>query len=366
MIDALNPTQIAFIAGQFAVGAPIQSVQAHGKGLINDTYLVTLAADPPRQIILQRVNTRVFRHPESIMDNLREVSAHAARQRAASRLVFPDVFGTPDGVPYVRDAGGGFWRAQQFIPNGHTLHALTDLAQARELGAALGAFHALVGAVPCARLHTTLPGFHILPGYLERYDVAVARGAHESSPRLDACMTFVEQHRDAATTLEDAKQRGELHERATHGDPKIDNFLFDAAQRAISLIDLDTVQPGLIHYDIGDLIRSACNRAGEGAQAARVAFDLPACTAILDGYVESARALLTDADFTYLYPAIRLIPFELGLRFLTDHLDGDTYFKTTHRGQNMERAEVQFELTRRIEDAETELQHVIARLAAAR
>lgn len=357
-----NQSSVVSIASRFAFGAAVAAIHPYGRGLINDTYLVTLASNPSHRVILQRINTRVFTHPEWIMDNLRLISDHAARHRNATPLVFPAIFSAADGVPHVRDADGGFWRAQQFIPNGRTVHALESLAQARELGAALGAFHVLVGEVPCAQLHTTLPGFHVTPGYLARYDDAVARGTDH--PGLRDEMEFVEQRRGFAATLEDAKRRGVLAARPTHGDPKIDNFLFDVDNHAISVIDLDTVQPGLIHYDIGDLVRSACNRAGEATPGASVEFDLPACESILTGYVLAARALLNSGDYDHLYDAIRLIPFELGLRFLTDHIEGDVYFKTTHRGQNVERARAQFELTRRIEAVESDIRRVIDALRA--
>lgn len=358
-----NQPAVVSVAGRFAFGAAIAAIHPYGRGLINDTFLVTLASDPSRRVILQRINTRVFTRPEWIMDNLRVISDHAARNQHSTPLVFPAIFSTADGVPHVRDADGGFWRAQQFIPDGRTVHALESLGQARELGAALGAFHVLVGEVPCAQLHTTLPGFHVTPGYLARYDAAVARDSADHSELRDE-IEFVEQRRGFAATLEDAKRRGILVARPTHGDPKIDNFLFDADNHAISLIDLDTVQPGLIHYDVGDLVRSACNRAGEATPGAPVEFDLPACEAILTGYVHSARALLNSGDYDHLYDAIRLIPFELGLRFLTDHIEGDVYFKTTHRGQNLERARVQFELTRRIEAVESDVRRAIDALRA--
>lgn len=356
-------SQLLEIARRFVLDAAVKSVEPHGRGLINDTFLVTLDAHPPRAAILQRINTRVFAQPAWIMENLRVLGAHAAQHHAATPLVFPAIYATADGTPFARDAEGGFWRAQQFIPDARTIDAPESAARARQLGAALGAFHALLADVPCARLHTTLPGFHITPAYLSRFDAVLAADAAAGrAADVRECMDFVAARRAGAAVLEDAKQRGELRLRVTHGDPKIDNFLFDAQGRAISLIDLDTVQPGLIHYDIGDLVRSACNRGGESARGMRAEFDLAACAAILEGYVASARALLAAADFDCLYAAIRLIPFELGLRFLTDHLAGDTYFKTTRRGENLERARIQFDLTQRIEAAEHEIRRVIETL----
>ena len=164
--------------------------------------------------------------------------------------------------------------------------------------------------------------------------------------------------------LETAKNEGKLATRPIHGDTKLNNFLFDVnSGRAVSLIDLDTVQPGLIHYDIGDCLRSSANAAGESPKdVAPVRFDLDICRAILKRYLAETRSFLTQNDYHYLYDAVRLIPFELGLRFVTDHLEGDRYFKTDWPGQNLHRAMVQFELTASIEMAKEGIKTLIANI----
>jgi Ser/Thr protein kinase RdoA (MazF antagonist) len=143
--------------------------------------------------------------------------------------------------------------------------------------------------------------------------------------------------------------RGDTRVRVIHGDPKVDNLLFDAAgERALCLIDLDTVQPGLLHHDIGDCLRSCCNRGGEaGATTAR--FDLALCEALLAGYAAATAGLLGAAEIDLIAPAIRLIPLELGIRFLTDHLQGDRYFRVRHRGENLTKAHRQLALVADIE-----------------
>ena len=164
--------------------------------------------------------------------------------------------------------------------------------------------------------------------------------------------------------LEDAVDAGVLRPRPIHGDPKVNNVLLDRASgRAIALVDLDTVKPGLVHYDIGDCLRSGCNRLGEETDDLdQVGFDLEFCEAILTGYADAARQVLSDADLDYLYDAIRLISFELGLRFLSDYLAGDVYFRITHPQQNLQRARVQFRLTADIEAKEDAIRAIIERL----
>jgi Ser/Thr protein kinase RdoA (MazF antagonist) len=216
----------------------------------------------------------------------------------------------------------------------------------------LGRFHVLSSEIPPETLHDTLPGFHETPGYLKNLDAAVAAcdRSRLSPDTVPKALEYVESRRDTANVLEAGRLRGDLRLRVIHGDPKLDNVLFDiGSDDAVSLIDLDTVKPGLIHYDIGDCLRSCCNMADKENGERQAAFDLDCCRAILRGYLAETRETLSPADQAYLYDAIRLLPFELGLRFLTDHLVGDVYFKVDWAGQNLSRALSQFQLARSVE-----------------
>lgn len=197
-------------------------------------------------------------------------------------------------------------------------------------------------------------------------DVSPRTGDRARSREVRAGLDFVAARRHAAGVLEQARQSGVLTTRTMHGDPKLSNILFDAATgQAVALVDLDTVQPGLVHYDLGDCLRSCCNTAGEQPAAhARVEFDLDICHGILQGYLGEARRFLAAADYAYLQAAIRLIPLELGIRFLTDHLQGDVYFKTDAPEQNLQRAMTQFQLTLSIERRAHRIGRIIAELAS--
>ncbi len=356
-------------AEAFNLGAQIMDVAPYGHGLINDTYVVATAAG--RRVILQRINRRVFPEPGRIMENLRTLADHIRRRQAGGEtavreLRLPETFSAHNGKDFVTDAQGGFWRALGFVENTRTLETLSNVSQAEEVGFALGRFHALIHDLDPARLHETLPGFHNTPAYFARFLRASARPRRAcASPELLYCLAFVEARWNLTRALETAKREGKLAIRPIHGDPKLDNFLFDAkSDRVVSLIDLDTVQPGLIQCDIGDCLRSCCNPAGESpADIASVRFDLDICHAILRRYLSETRSFLTPDDYRYLYVAIRLIPFELGLRFLTDHLDGDRYFKTDWPDQNLHRARVQFALTAAIERGAERIRSLIAGLS---
>jgi Ser/Thr protein kinase RdoA (MazF antagonist) len=358
------------IASQFIPDGKISAIRPHGHGLINDTFIVTVASG--RQVILQRINRHVFPHPERIMENLRALGEHI-RQRAAAgnadarTLRLPEILRARDGRNFVIDGASGFWRAQEYIEDTRTYDSISNIAQAEEIGFALGRFHALIHDLDPARLHQTLAGFHDAPGYFARFQQASARPRQCGASReLLHGLSFAQRHESLAHVLENAKREGKLVIRAIHGDTKLNNFLFDIKTgKAVSLIDLDTVQPGLIHYDIGDCLRSCANPTGESPQDIGTArFDLDIARALLENYLAETRHFLTRHDYDYLYDAIRLIPSELGLRFLTDHLEGDHYFKTEWPGQNLYRALVQFRLTASIEEHEQPIKAMVAALAA--
>jgi len=353
--ESANAAAVASgIVSRFALPAPVGSVESYGGGLINATFLVT--AEDTRYI-LQRINGAVFPEPERIMSNLSVLAGHVTAH-AESGIRIPALIAARDGRSFVRDGQGGFWRLMEFIPNTRGLARIDDLEQAREVGRILGRFHVLVSDLPVDRLAVTLPGFHITPGYLERFErvLATCTAVHpEALSRAIACVTA---RRAQVDVLETARRGGHLPVRVIHGDPKLDNILFDRVTgRAVSLIDLDTVQAGLVHYDIGDCLRSCCSR-GRGSAGTR--FDLDLCRAILGAYADEIGGLLDTAEIGLLSDAIRLIPFELALRFLTDHLEGDRYFRVTERGQNLRKAGGQLALVEDIEGKEREIRTIVA------
>lgn len=345
------------VAEQFSPQGRVLDLREYGRGNVNDTFLVTVAGAAEPHFILQRLNPHVFRRPELVMRNLRIVGDHVARRLApapmssARGFEVPRVLLTGTGRDHVIDPGGSFWRALSFIDAAETFDTIQDAGHAREVGYALGRFHGLLSDLPPGRLSDTLPGFHLTPGYLAHYDEVLARRGARRAPEVQYCWRFVAARRALAPVLEDARAQGKLRLRPMHGDPKVNNVMLDTATRqAVALVDLDTVKPGLVHYDIGDALRSGCNPQGEETGAwETVRFEPELCRAMLAGYLSVARDFLTETDYAYLYDAIRLIAFELGLRFFTDYLAGNIYFKARHPEHNLARALVQFKLTESIE-----------------
>lgn len=363
------------VAQQFVTDSTIREVVSYGAGNVNDTYLVTLvkpdAVTQADRFVLQRINQHVFRRPELILLNMRTFTdaMHQAMAQEAKRLTrrweAPQIIATRQGEDYWVDEAGGFWRAISLIEHAKTYPRIRNADHARESGYALGRFHRLTSGLDPARLHDTLPGFHITPQYLAAYDQVLSTwmpGAGGERVEEEYARAFVTARRAMAAVLVEAEAQGKLTLRTMHGDPKVDNILIDdATGQAVSLIDLDTVKPGLVHYDIGDCLRSCCNPAGEETtDLGAVVFDLDLCRAILEGYLSEAAHFFTQHDYAYLYDSIRLIAFELGLRFFTDHLAGNVYFKAKHSTHNLERALVQFRLVEELETKQNEINAIIA------
>lgn len=366
------------IAARFHPRERITGIRSLGSGNVNDTFLVT--HDDRRAggaFVLQRLNKHVFARPDLVMRNLVALGEHVQRRLESPpqelrgrRWEVPQVVPScQESLPWIEHEGD-VWRSITYIGAATTSDVIADRAQAREVGYGLGMFHSLISDLPTESLADTLEDFHVTPSYLRHFDGVLKRRDDQtavwaqSSEALDAALTFVDQRRHGVSVLEDAVARGELQQRPIHGDPKINNVMMDEATgQAVGLIDLDTVKPGLIHYDIGDCLRSCCNPLGEETQELdAVRFDLGLAEAILEGYLSVAGSFLSAQDRAYLPDCIRLIPFELGLRFLTDHLEGDCYFQINHPGQNLRRAEVQFRLTLSIEQQMPEIRALIQRL----
>lgn len=364
----------ALIAPKFDVAGRLVTVEHTGEGNVNDTYLAIFRTTfSEERIILQQINKRVFSRPEYIMENMRVVTDHVhkrieAEADMADRIwQLPRVIPAKDGLDYVIDAEGEYWRAITLIASAHSYAQIQSVEHAREAGFVLGYFQHLINDLDINLLHDTLVGYHITPEYLDKLDQAVQtpEGQTRLKASLDAqfCYRFVRDRRAWCSILEAAKQRGEIKLQPVHGDPKISNIMIDdATGKGTCIVDLDTVKPGLVHYDFGDCLRSCCNPMGEEtSDLGRVLFDTDLCEAIVKGYMVHARSFLTDADRHYLYDAIRLIAFELGLRFFADHIAGNVYFKTRHDGQNLNRARVQFKLTESIEAREKQIRNVVDR-----
>jgi Ser/Thr protein kinase RdoA (MazF antagonist) len=364
-IDKFARSQIMTIAQQFSLQKQITDIKPFGSGNINDTFLVSLQEEADQSFILQCINTKVFHAPKLVMQNMRVYTNHV-RDRLQNhplerRWDIPKILPTHQGLDYWQTESGEFWRSLSFIAGSQSFDVMENMEQAREVGYALGTFHHLTSDLAPERLADTLEGFHITPCYLRQYQEVLAKAHFKRSPEVDYCLKFVSDRKGLAHILEDAKAAGKLPLRTMHGDPKVNNILFDRqTQLAVSVVDLDTVKSGLVHYDIGDCLRSGCNPAGEETEQWQdVQFDTELCQGILQGYLSTARSFLTEYDYAYIYDAVRVITFELGLRFFTDYLAGNIYFHVKYPEHNLLRSLVQFRLVESIESQQTVINKII-------
>lgn len=367
--EGLDLKNIIEIARQFQIEGDIIDIHEYGNGNINKTFIITTDRRKSKNFIFQRINTDVFLEPELLMQNMCIVSEHIYNRVLSSNIHLmqnwkvPRIIQTQDNQNYWIAPDETFWRVIDFIENAESFDTIDNSKIAMEIGSALGIFHDLVSDLAAEKLTDTLEGFHITPHYINHYDQVIKEKKADDCYEIDYCMKFVNKRRLWANVLEDAKAKGKLSVHVIHGDPKVNNFLIDKnTQKVVSMIDLDTVKPGLIHYDIGDCLRSGCNPLGEeaGAEWESVYFDTDICRSVLRGYISQAKNFLTENDYEYLYDAIRLIAFELGLRFFTDYLEGNVYFQDPeYPEQNLYRALVQFKLTESIEFYETRINKMI-------
>lgn len=342
----------------FDIPGPIQAIAPLGRGLINDTFRVDAGG---RCYVLQRINGAVFPDPLRIMANIQALDRHV-RQHPDPGLRVPALIPTRAGAACLRAPDGRVWRLSELVDGAVTLARIERPEQAREVGRLLGRFHTLLQGLPLDALGVSLPGFHDSPAYLAAFKAgSPSVGEGHPDADVDACIHFVCEREGLVTPLVAARTQGLIPVRAVHGDPKLDNMLFDrSGARALALIDLDTLQPGLVLHDIGDCLRSCCNRSGESAEGhAVVSFDLGVAEPILQAYAEQTRTWLTPGEVAFIQDAIRLMPFELGLRFLTDHLSGNRYFKVSEPRQNLRKALIQFALVRDVEDKSSRIGELI-------
>ncbi|MDF3056871.1 MAG: aminoglycoside phosphotransferase [Rariglobus sp.] len=350
-------SEFADLVRQLAIYGEVVAAAPHGSGHINDTFAVTVSqAGTPVRYLLQRINHRIFTDVPALMDNIVRVTAHQQARLSvsgtsdASRRAL-SVIPARDGRPYVRDEQGAWWRAYLFIERALTYDRIESTVQARTAAQAFGEFQRLLADLPGARLHETIPSFHDTP---RRYATFEAAAQADIAGRAAACaddLAFARSRAPLARKLTDLLAAGLVPERVTHNDTKLNNVMLDnVTGEGVCVIDLDTIMPGLSLYDFGDMVRSATNAAAEDERDLSLVTARPAIFAALaEGFLTGAGPSLNDVERAHLVAAGEVMTYEVGLRFLTDHLQGDTYFKIKRPNHNLDRARNQFALLRSLE-----------------
>ena len=365
----MNPPQndLREIARHFQIGAEFIAAAPCSSGHINDTFVGTYRRDGAEvRFIHQWINHHVFKRPELVMENIERVTSHQRRQLVEAGCADPErralhIVPALDGLPYHRTPDGNFWRTFRFIENAHTCEAVESAAQAREVARAFGAFQQQLVDLPGARLHETIPAFHDTPSRYAALIRAIDSDPHARAREVRREIGFALDREAITGTLVAQHAAGRIPERITHNDTKLNNVMLTDAGEGICVIDLDTVMPGLALYDFGDMVRTATSSTLEDERdLSKVRMQMPMFRALVDGYLSAARNFLTPGERDHLAFSGKLITFEIGLRFLTDHLLGDTYFKIHRPGQNLDRARTQFALVESIEQQEEAMAAYVA------
>ncbi len=357
------------VMAQFQVPGEFLDAQPYGSGHINDTYLVrTQTAGGTVPWIVQRINHRIFRDVAGLMRNIRRVTEHLHARLAAIPGSDPSrealtIVPTREGRTHHEDPEGNFWRTYVFITGARTYDEVQSAAMARQAAFAFGRFQKLLMDLPPPPLMETIPDFHHTPSRFARFEAALAADCADRAAACRPEIEFALARKSMTPVLVDLMAAGSLPSRVTHNDTKINNVMIDDRDgRGICVIDLDTVMPGTVLYDFGDQVRTATGTAAEDERDLRkVRFQIEMFEALVRGYLEAARDFLVPAELEHLAFSGRLITFEIGLRFLTDYLEGDVYFKTHRPDHNLDRCRTQFEMVRQMEEQAHAMDRVVAR-----
>src|SRR5699024_6654876 len=350
-------------AAAFDFGLPTGEAERYGAGHINDTFAVW-AADHSRRWILQRINTDTFTDPAGLMENVTGVTSYLRREILA-RGGDPDretlnVVPTREGKPYYTDCEGGAWRAYLFVEGTVCLQKVENERDFYTAAETFGNFQNQLAGYPAATLHETIARFHDTPNRYANFEKALAADVMGRAREIGPEIAFIRAREADCHVLMDQLAAGVLPLRVTHNDTKLNNVLIDQATgKGICVIDLDTVIPGLSAYDFGDSIRFGANDCAEDEpDQSKVHFSLHLYEVFARGYLAAAGSAMTEAERRSLPWGAKLMTLECGIRFLTDYLEGDHYFKISRPAQNLDRARTQFTLVEGMErefDAMTQL-----------
>ncbi len=345
------------IASNFELRGKVVSFEPYGSGHINDTYKVTVGqGGTPVNYIIQRVNSKVFPNVAKMMENISRVTDHLAKKIDArggdiSRETLT-LIPTKDGGLYCTDDEGNSWRTYIFISGAKTFDSVSDAGLAFQAAKAFGEFQRQLADLPGGPLFESIKDFHHTPKRFENFVKSLQADKCNRAALAKKEIEFCLARKDMVAKVVEGLADGSIPSRVTHNDTKINNIMIDDASGAgLCVIDLDTVMPGSVLYDFGDQVRTATATAAEDERdLSKVTFRLDFFEALAKGYLESASDFLVPAERNYLAQSGALITFEIGLRFLTDFLDGDIYFKVHRDGHNLDRCRTQFEMTRQMDE----------------
>ncbi|MBR4868805.1 MAG: aminoglycoside phosphotransferase family protein [Clostridia bacterium] len=348
------------VLSHFAMEGQVVSCEPHGEGHINQTYLVR--TDCGKRYILQQMNHHIFKNIDGLMDNIQAVTAFLA-QRAEDPRTVMGLIQTVDDKAYLRQEDGTCWRMILFVEDAICLQRPESTKDFYECAVAFGNFAHLLNDFPADTLFEVIPNFHNTADRYRIFREALDADRVNRAKDVQKEIAFILDREGEASTLVDLLAAGKLPLRVTHNDTKINNVMLDAKTRtALCVVDLDTVMPGLSLYDYGDAVRCGASTGAEDEKdLSKVSLDLDMFESFTKGYL-AACPDLTDLERELMPLGIKILALELGVRFLTDYLDGDRYFATHREGHNLDRCRTQLKLVQDMEEKWEQMQGIISQI----
>jgi Ser/Thr protein kinase RdoA (MazF antagonist) len=352
----------------FAADGTYLKGESFGSGHIHDTFRIETAEKDKDDYILQRLNNRIFKNIPELQQNIERVTVHLKNKL----LEIPgsdikreclNLIPAKDKNSWIIDESGDYWRMYIFITDHRSYDIVDTPDKAYEGGKAIGRFQAMLSDLPGRPLFETIPFFHDIEKRLETFSRTVKEDPVKRAASVKSEIDFVLQRAEKMKVILRLGREGKIPVRITHNDTKFNNILLDKNGKALCVIDLDTVMPGYVHYDFGDSIRTAANTAAEDEKdLSLVRMDIRFFEAFATGYLHETRNTLNAVEKDYLSFAPLLITYTIAVRFLTDHIDGDHYFKIHHEHHNLQRARAQFKLIESMEEQYDSMRSIISKL----
>lgn len=359
------------IIEQFNFPGTFQEMKKHGNGHINDTLLLSFKQEDCeiKKYILQRLNTTVFKNPEAVMNNILHVTEFIKKsvmkeggnpERETLNFVT-----AKDGKCFVNAGENAFYRAYLFVDDATSFERVEKPEDFYQSAFAFGRFQKLLSEFDAGILTEVIPNFHNTAARFERFKEVVKADAKGRAKEVEKEISFVMEHAGDMDVCGKMLREGQLPLRVTHNDTKLNNVLIDnATGKALCVLDLDTVMPGLSIHDFGDSIRFGANTASEDEiDLSKVSLDLKLFETYAKGFLDGCGGSLTENERKMLPMGAKIMTLECGMRFLTDYLEGDVYFKIDHETHNLERCRTQFTLVKDMENKWNEMQTIIEKLA---
>ena len=367
-MSEVNVNSLEKLISQFQIVAEFVEGHAWVKGHINDTYSMTCQqGGSPIRYRLQSINHDSFHQPAVVMQNVKATTDHLRKKIAEESSVdltrrTMTIVPTRGGASYYQDIKGNYWRAYVFIERVNSSHVAEKPKQAEQVGRAFGLFQKRLADLPADKIQETIPQFHNGELRFKDLEKAIEEDKQGRAAKVQDEIDFCKTHKDIIHTFTSAIVEGRLPVRITHNDTKIDNVLLDnESGEVMCIVDLDTVMPGLVHYDFGDMVRTLTSPADEDDRNLKnVTMRMDFFEALSKGYLSEANSFLNKTEKDYLAVSGKVITFQLALRFLTDHLNGDLYFRAHREGHNLDRARVQFKLVEKMIENEEAMKSLIA------